>query len=498
VTSRQYLAFLLRCLGYSEAEGDFIYDGVIEFAAEKGFLEDDTSQYQTRYGGTDDYHIEYKELIRFDCTKLSFFALTWEMKQGGKALADILLENGVFSEGAFTEGLWAFAQTYGVNRDGRIVRKAYSGNIELPWLGMSADTEVYSEAAWDFDDFLIAYKEPEEGCISTYAVGTESLEEKSKLSDFKISLADRDLRNGLLYYTERGDIKIPFDESQLTVKTYNWEKDEINILLIYDRVITNSVYGSNFASEKIIFVGIASNKIEYDVIDFDTGAIVNCISDDAGSVSAEFFANTQHGDNYRYSVFISNILEDETRCYICDGDKLTDSLIIPESRRNGEKVKIFESYDSGKLFWVAYINNFVVKIDRYKKMAPITDFDKGVVSAYCTDAGNIYVLPGAGNYGDELGVIGEDCVYSVLVPKNVIQGLEAKKITGISPDGSVTFIAEDSVGNTLSDVTTYVYDAASKKVAATGFTLGRPGMYPDVSPQERLEEIRQKLDELQK
>ena len=101
----------------------------------------------------DTYRYSREDFLRYDCTELTFFALTWKTKGGGIALAEELMEDDVFDEDAFIEGLWDFVEYYGINGDGRIVRMYQ--DIELPWLGVSGDAYL-DILSFDGEDVITA------------------------------------------------------------------------------------------------------------------------------------------------------------------------------------------------------------------------------------------------------------------------------------------------------------------------------------------------------
>jgi hypothetical protein len=478
VTSRQYLTFLIRCLGYSETAGDFKYEDVVDFAIEKRFIKDDSAadRFRSERWG---FPEEYENFLRYDCVELSFFALTWKTKRSEKALADELMENGVFTEETFTEGLWAFFAMFGLNEDGRIVRK-YDADIELPWLGLSPD--IYAYTAWEFDDFIVAFADLGVGCETAYIVDTISLERRAMLSQHKIGLADYNLYKNRLYFIEYENDG--YSESSITFKYYDWEKNEVAKLLRIDNPLTYNV-----SDGKLTIVGEANGKNEYNVIDFDTGKVTNCISADSGILSVIYIDS---------SLFITNTLDDKVICFIYDAEILTDTLSMPKASNGNGQETIFDLYDAGMTPRIAYINNSLIKIDTNKKMTLAAGFDENVVWALAADDGKVYVLPGDGVFGRELGVTGADGAYSVLVPEKIIGGLNVTKIIGYTKAGNVTFISEIGIGMQHFDTTIYEYDHETKKVAAKDFTPGRndPSVM-GVHPINGLEEARKRLAELQ-
>lgn len=481
ITSQQYITFLVRCLGYSEALGDFTYNDVFDFTLEKGLFKNNHIVNNFRHYRPD--------FIRFDSTELTFYALMWRIKDSEKTLADTLMANGVFSEDKFYEGLWAFVQTYGVNGDGKLVRK-YSSDIELPWLGVSK--ESYYETGWDWDEYIIAFADS--GSRNPYAVDKITLEKKSKLSDYQISLMDLRLHNGLLYFYEYISTESPI--TSIVLKTYNYEKDEVKELLRCDNPITYDSFGN----DRFIVVSKVDGKFEYNVVDLSTGTIVNCISEEAEQISAQYFARhyDEETKNYLSSLFIELVLTDEVRCYVYDAEILRDSISMPKKSNNDNKITIFEINNDDRTQCVAYSNNTFIEIGEDKKMTQLSDFDKSVASAFVLDDRSIYVLTCEEYYGLELGVISADGGYVVLAPESIIKNLGVTSITNVSANGSVMFVSESGVGMGHMDIITYTYNSETKKVNVTSFVPGRGEFYTEESIQKLLEEEQKKLDELQK
>ncbi len=86
LTSRMFLTFLFRALGYNESSGDFEWGEQADFAARLGMITPETAQM-----------IEKINLNRGDLADLSYAALTCVCKQGG-TLAENLRDDGVFTD----------------------------------------------------------------------------------------------------------------------------------------------------------------------------------------------------------------------------------------------------------------------------------------------------------------------------------------------------------------------------------------------------------------
>lgn len=87
MTARGYVAFLLRALGYSEAEGDFAWGEQMDLAAELGMMAAGTGA-----------KLDAASLNRGDMVDLSYAALTCRVKNRSQTLAEKLMAEGVFTE----------------------------------------------------------------------------------------------------------------------------------------------------------------------------------------------------------------------------------------------------------------------------------------------------------------------------------------------------------------------------------------------------------------
>ncbi len=86
LSANAYLAFLLRAMGYSEADGDYTWAEISSFASSLGILSADDAASMNANG-----------LNRGDMVDLSYRALTAPVKGGETTLAQVLLEKGVFT-----------------------------------------------------------------------------------------------------------------------------------------------------------------------------------------------------------------------------------------------------------------------------------------------------------------------------------------------------------------------------------------------------------------
>lgn len=79
-SAQMYAAFVLRALGYTEAGGDFTYDGVLDFAGQAGLY--------------DPAVIDTADFLRDDVAAASYTALSLPVKGSGQTLLDRLVEDG--------------------------------------------------------------------------------------------------------------------------------------------------------------------------------------------------------------------------------------------------------------------------------------------------------------------------------------------------------------------------------------------------------------------
>ena len=86
-TDVQFLTFVLRAMGYSDADGDFTWDNPYKLAEDLGVLDCSVTT--------------GKGFLRADCASISYNALDSQLKEGGKTLADKLIADKVFTKSAY-------------------------------------------------------------------------------------------------------------------------------------------------------------------------------------------------------------------------------------------------------------------------------------------------------------------------------------------------------------------------------------------------------------
>ena len=88
-TDAQFLTFVLRAMGYSDADGDFTWDNPYDLAKKLGILTENVAT------GID--------FLRADCAIISYNALAGKLKKQEKTLADKLISESVFTETAYSK-----------------------------------------------------------------------------------------------------------------------------------------------------------------------------------------------------------------------------------------------------------------------------------------------------------------------------------------------------------------------------------------------------------
>lgn len=118
-SAKMFVTFVLRALGYSDAEGDFTYSASLDKAAELGLITDG------QYASPDFY--------RDDCVNLSYTALTMKLKGSEQRLIDKLVaENAVAEQAAVKCG---FIDGYVEPADGTTVYFSIAVDGELQVAG---------------------------------------------------------------------------------------------------------------------------------------------------------------------------------------------------------------------------------------------------------------------------------------------------------------------------------------------------------------------------
>ena len=106
LAARDYVTFLLRSLGYSDADGDFTWQYALSFAAQIGMMTTDAA-----------IALSSASFNRGDMVDLSYSALTCQMADGSGSLAEKLAAEGVFTtaqgqaEGVIGAGVKVYTYT---------------------------------------------------------------------------------------------------------------------------------------------------------------------------------------------------------------------------------------------------------------------------------------------------------------------------------------------------------------------------------------------------
>ncbi len=127
VRLKAYVTFLLRALGYSDANGDFSYDAALDKAVEIGMLPAGT------YASGNSF------CLRDDCVYLSILAMNTQMPHGGTTLAENLIAKGVIPADSVQK-----AKDAAWLADQELVKANISPNRILP-----EDSLTYSEYEGD-------------------------------------------------------------------------------------------------------------------------------------------------------------------------------------------------------------------------------------------------------------------------------------------------------------------------------------------------------------
>jgi hypothetical protein len=88
--SDMYLTFMLRALGYSDTEGDFVWDAPDALARAVGILPDD---------------VDTENFLRADVALVSWAALEADLKGGSQRMAKKLIAEGAFTEDAYSKAV---------------------------------------------------------------------------------------------------------------------------------------------------------------------------------------------------------------------------------------------------------------------------------------------------------------------------------------------------------------------------------------------------------
>lgn len=92
ITANQYCTFVLRALGYSDTNGDFVWSAAAQKAAELGIIT------QTQLA-----ELNNRVLIRGDMVEISYMALQAKLKNSNQPLYQKLISKNIFSEDAAKE-----------------------------------------------------------------------------------------------------------------------------------------------------------------------------------------------------------------------------------------------------------------------------------------------------------------------------------------------------------------------------------------------------------
>ena len=178
LSANAYLAFLLRAMGYTEADGDYQWENILPFAVSLGVLSDDAAA-----------ALESGELNRGDMVDLSYRALNCPVKGAESTLAQILMEKGVFTEEeARDAGILSTASVSGVPDSGSTSFEAFAPLApDLPDTPMPWETPVSDASTVDYEK---KYVHTSEGLVTAHILTVNTRNPKVRV---KTALVDNRL-----------------------------------------------------------------------------------------------------------------------------------------------------------------------------------------------------------------------------------------------------------------------------------------------------------------
>ncbi len=486
ITGKQFLVFLLRCLGYSDdVNGDFKYNDVFEFALEKNLFDS--------YRWTNFYKYYCPNFLRYDSTYLMFRALHWKMKDSDTLLVDSLIEKGVFTKESYVKGLSNLDTMFAVNKNGNIVHCIEE--VELAALGISE--EKYKSIGWYEDNYFIGFSQ--EGI---YAIDSATLKRRCQLCDGgkTIALVDLKLYNGVLYFYE--------NEIDSYMKVYTYDgKETVAEIFGADKT---TYYDAR--DGELYIAALKDGMYEYNVVNLNTATVKKCFSVEAENMVFQPVVSSY--TNYDFLVRLQ--VKNKFQYFLYEKDELKDSFMMDKAinlNASPTQIRIVSntplhsdtSTSSPKLI---FDNNAVIKIAENKKMSLLYHFDKSPISAYSTKNG-IYVLTKTKtgtdadsdkqndeNYMEEIGVIDNSGNYKVIISNKILKDLYIAEISTVDEKGNITFYAAFDQGMQHFDVYTYGYNVATKRVSIESFVPGRGEFYTQKDIAELLKNVQKSLDKL--
>ena len=477
ITSQQYYALLMRCLGYSDAAGgDFNYDNVFDFIMEKypGFYQSAVPWYAVM---TDE---RYK-FQRADCAFASFHMLSLQRREGGLTHGMYLVEQGAFDKSLYVETLRAASKSVGTDKDGYIVY--YFDNdtyLEMPDIGKS--DEVYKHAVLTQSPYIIA--ETAEG--DYYALDAATLKRMDLLSSNNNTVAvnaDAD-SDKLYYYTYNYNYfpvygTLPYENLKLC--TYDGKSVQTVQSFQYGLVISESAEGCCVS-------GIEGGAYTYSLYGWD-GTVTPILQSTQEIVHSE--ANADSGSDYE----IFRTTDGTNVTYgIYHGQKLISSVILAgNSEALSPTIDVRSSYDG--LWDREYVsdNGAILEIDKNMNLKLLFDIGFNVSTMYQIDDGFYVITDGE---RPEIGRISKaDGKYETIINSDLIGITGATVIRAVdSASGDIEYIYGESSSPKNQLSFSYFYDSESKRVELKNVNISSyEGSNED---RERMkEEMKNKLDE---
>ncbi|MGI6085915.1 MAG: S-layer homology domain-containing protein [Acetivibrionales bacterium] len=128
-TSDMYLTFVLRALGYDDTKADFVWTEPDALAESVGILPDD---------------IDTENFLRADLVRISWAALSAELKDGNQILAEKLMTDGAFTDENYENAKHIAAYNSGTTVSTSAELKAALENGDTTLINIGSDLEITS------------------------------------------------------------------------------------------------------------------------------------------------------------------------------------------------------------------------------------------------------------------------------------------------------------------------------------------------------------------
>jgi len=118
VTANQYLTFLLRCLGYSDTDGDFVWNKAMAFSQKIDLIDEGEANL-----------LSTKDFTRNEMVLLSYNALSQPIKGSGETLSSVLIGKDILDEKAVTRAGVAIASRENSNEQASLQETTVSSEL---------------------------------------------------------------------------------------------------------------------------------------------------------------------------------------------------------------------------------------------------------------------------------------------------------------------------------------------------------------------------------